>query len=396
MKNKAGDQSIVRIANQKTIVEYLRKKGPTSKAELAKILKISKPTVAKNIEDLLFNKILYEYGEGISSGGRKPLLIAFNPRYKYILSLEININHPMIALFDLDGKIIKKVKVEINKKIKEEEYFKKIYFEINQLFSGQYINEEKIGVISVSTPGIINEESGEIHANPQFKDWKAINLIDELNKRFGKKIIVKNDISMAALGEKYYGIGKKFNNLIYISSTLGVGAGLILNGKLYEGIRKAAGEIGYFVDEKSINNNDNLENLYSIPNIINKAQLGLGDNKDSLLYLLSDKNQKKIALSMMVECINQADKYVLDIIDKAALSYAVAINNIVILLDLQCVIIGGSLVELGERFINIIVEVINKKSPIEVNVLKSALMENASLYGTYIVGNEYLTENMIN
>ncbi|MEA1974276.1 MAG: ROK family protein, partial [Bacillota bacterium] len=149
-------------------------------------------------------------------------------------------------------------------------------------------------------------------------------------------------------------------------------------------------------DDKSINNNDNLEKLYSIPNIINKAQLGLGDNKDSLLYLLSDKNQKKIALSMMVECINQADKYVLDIIDKAALSYAVAINNIVILLDLQCVIIGGSLVELGERFINIIVEVINKKSPIEVNVLKSALMENASLYGTYIVGNEYLTENMIN
>ena len=90
MENKAGDQSIVRIANQKTIIEYLREKGPMSKADLAKTLKISKPTVAKNVEELILKKILYEYGEGISSGGRKPLLISFNKTYKYILSLEIN------------------------------------------------------------------------------------------------------------------------------------------------------------------------------------------------------------------------------------------------------------------------------------------------------------------
>ena len=175
MKNKAGDQSIVRITNQKTIIEYLRKKGPTSKADLSKILKISKPTVAKNVEELILNNILYEFGEGLSSGGRKPLLIAFNEKYKYILSLEINVDYPMIALFDLNGKIIIKIKVQIDKKVKENDYFEKIYLEIDKLFKSQKIDEEKIGIISVSTPGIINEETGEIHANPQFSDWETIN-----------------------------------------------------------------------------------------------------------------------------------------------------------------------------------------------------------------------------
>ena len=395
MKNKAGDQSIVRITNQKTIIEYLRKKGPTSKADLSKILKISKPTVAKNVEELILNNILYEFGEGISSGGRKPLLISFNEKYKYILSLEINIDYPMIALFDLDGKIIVKIKVEINKKVKEKDYFEKIYFEIDKLFQSQKIDEEKIGVISVSTPGIINEETGEIHANPQFNDWKTINLSKELQSRFGKFVIVKNDISMAALGEKHYGIGKPYNNLIYISSTLGVGAGLIINKKLYEGIRNAAGEIGYFIEKENLETDDNLESLYSIPNIVKKIELGLNDNKDSILFDLSDEGKKEVTLMMIVESINSADQYTLKIIKDAARAYAVAINNIAILLDLKCVIIGGALVDLGMIFLNQISDVINKKSPIEVKVLPSSLRENASLYGTYIIGNYYLTKNMV-
>jgi predicted NBD/HSP70 family sugar kinase len=395
MKNKAGDQSIVRIANQKTIIEYLREKGPMSKADLAKMLKISKPTVAKNVEELISKKILYEYGEGISSGGRKPLLISFNKTYKYILSLEININHPRIALFDLDGGIIKTLKIEINKKIKEKKYFEKIYFEINQLIEDQEIKEERIGIISVSTPGIIDEKSGEITANPQFKEWETINLINELNKIFGKKVIVKNDISMAALGEKHYGIGKQFNNLIYISSTLGVGAGLIINGKLYEGIRKAAGEIGYFVEKENLDSNESFESLYSIPNIINKIQLELKNNKNSILYGLTDKAEKEVKFPMVIECIKLKDQYILDVIGKVALSYAVIINNISILLDLECVIIGGYLAEFGVVFTDIISDIINKKSPIKVEILTTKLKETASLYGTYIVGNDYLTKNMI-
>lgn len=395
MKNKAGDQSIVRIANQKTIIEYLRSNGPTSKADLSRILEISKPTVAKNVENLIYENILYEFGEGKSSGGRKPMLIAFNPRYKYVLSLNINVNYPMIALFDLNGKIIKKTKVEIGSKIKENEFFEKIYLNIDKIMKDQDIEDEKIGVISVSTPGIINENTGEIDANPQFKEWKAINISKELNKRFGKKIIVKNDISMAALGEKYYGIAKKFNNLIYIASTLGVGAGLILNGKLYEGKRKAAGEIGYFIQTPSVDNNNNLENLYSIPNIINKIKREINENKNSLIYELTNKGEKEIKLSMIIECINSADDYILNVLNQVALAYGVAINNISILLDLECVVIGGSLAELGIQFVHRINEIVKRNNPIDVEILPTGLKENATLYGAYIRGNQYLTKNMI-
>lgn len=395
MKNKAGDQSLVRKANQGSIVEYLRKKGPTSKAKLSRVLKISKPTVAKNIEELLNQKILYEYGEGQSSGGRKPLLIAFNPNYKFVLSLEINVNHPMIALYDLQGKIVTKVKLSMPSKIKEDAFLNKIYLEIEEMMTDEAIKDERIGVITVSTPGIINEETGDIYANPQFNDWKKVNLVKELKNRFNKKVIVKNDISMAALGEKHYGIGKNYKNLIYISSTLGIGAGLILNGKLYEGLNKAAGEIGYFVTKDQINSNKNLENEYAMPMILRKIKQSLDQNQDSLLYELTTGKTDQLTLDKVVECINLADPYVLSVINEAAIAYGIAINNISILLDLECVIIGGALAELGVYFIERIKDIIKKNNPLKVEVLVCGLKENASLYGNYIVGNEYITKHLI-
>jgi len=395
MKNKAGDQSLVRKANQGSIVEYLRRHGPTSKAKLSRVLKISKPTVAKNIDELLNEKILYEYGEGESSGGRKPLLIAFNPNYKFVLSLEINVNHPMIALYDLQGKILTKIKLSMPSTIKEEGFLNKIYSEIEEMMTDEAINDDRIGVIAVSTPGIINEATGDIYANPQFKDWEKVNLVKELKKRFNKKVIVKNDISMAALGEKHYGIGRNYKNLIYISSTLGIGAGLILNGKLYEGLNKAAGEIGYFVTKDQINNEKNLENEYAMPIILEKIKQSLHENQGSRLYELTSGNQAEVTLDKIVECINLADDYVLSIVDEAAIAYGIAINNISILLDLECVIIGGALAELGVYFIEGMKDVVKKNNPLEVEVMTCGLRENASLYGNYIVGDEYITKHLI-
>ncbi|MGM0379487.1 MAG: ROK family protein [Bacillota bacterium] len=395
MKNKAGDQSLVRISNQRTIIEYLRKNGPTSKADLSKLLEISKPTVAKNVKALIDLNILYVYGEGKSSGGRRPLLIDFNSNYKYILSLNINIDYPIIALFDLEGKIINKKTLVLKESIDEKEFFEKIYNEIKNIFDHKNIEDEKIGVITVSTPGIIDEDSGEIYANPQFNEWDSINIKKELNNRFNKEVIVKNDVSMSALGEKHYGIGKKYDNLVYISSSLGIGAGIILNGKLYEGKRKAAGEICYFINEKNLSNKNNLEKSFSIPAILKKVQNDLEDNKDSILYNLSNGGKEKITVDMLVKAINIADPYVLKYIEKAASGYGVAINNISILLDLEAVIIGGVLSRLGIRFISKIRSIVQDNNPIDVKILPGGLRDNASIYGGYIIGNEYITKKLV-
>ena len=395
MKNKAGDQSLVRISNQRTIIEYLRKNGPTSKADLSKLLEISKPTVAKNVKALIDLNILYVYGEGKSSGGRRPLLIDFNSNYKYILSLNINIDYPIIALFDLEGKIINKKTLILKESTDEKEFFEKLYNEIENIFAHKNIEDEKIGVITVSTPGIIDEESGEIYANPQFNEWDSINIKKELNNRFNKKVIVKNDVSMSALGEKHYGIGKSYDNLVYISSSLGIGAGIILNGKLYEGKRKAAGEICYFINEKNLSNDNNLEKSFSIPAILKKVQNNLEKNKDSILYNLSNGGKEKITVDMLIKAINIADPYVLKYIEKAAIGYGIAINNVSILLDLEAVIIGGVLSRLGIRFISKIRSIVKDNNPIDVQILPGGLRDNASIYGGYIVGNEYITEKLV-
>lgn len=395
MKHMSGDQSLVRKSNQRSILQYLKEKGPTSKSDLAKNLNISKPTVAKNTELLIREGLVYEYGEGKSSGGRPPMLLDFHEQYKYILTLEINIKHPIISICNLRGKIVDKKKTVIDENSTKGEFFKKIFKEINQILTKNSIGNNKIAIISVSTPGIIDEKTGEIIANPQFKKWTSINLKERLEKKYGIDVIIKNDVSMAALGEKHYGIGKKYDSLVYISSLRGLGAGLIINGELYEGKRKAAGEIGYFINSDEVKEDSNLENRISIPVILNNIRKDIINHQQTVINDYIDGDLNNISVEVIEKALSTGDGYTIDLISRVSRELGAAINNISILLDLEGVIIGGDLRKLGIHLFQGIRDIVQRNNPIKTDILPSSLGENASIYGSCIVGLDRVENQLI-
>lgn len=387
MRNPAT-QSTVRINNQKLIIEYIMKNGSASRAALAKALSISKPTISSNVEGLIDQAILKEVGEGSSSGGRKPTLVNFNYDHRIIIAVDLNRNEPLIALSNLSGEIKESVSLIVSVEDDKPVLIQKLTESINNLIRKGGYKLAALGAISIAIPGVINEDSGEIFANPQFNLWTNLNLKSILNDIYHVPVIMKNDISMAALGEKHYGIGKDYDDMIYISVGLGVGAGLIINGQLFEGKRKAAGEIGYS-HLMGIQTKNNLEELVSTDTINSRLHCIKEEIPNSL------RHAERLPIESVKKALQAKQPAVTGLIEEISALLGMAVANTALVLDLEMIIIGGVLSELGEPFMKMIEHKVAEIVPFETHVEQSRLMKMAGIYGLLVIAKKRIMEGLI-
>ena len=98
--------------------------------------------------------------------------------------------------------------------------------------------------IGVGVPSVINIEKGIVYDVQNIPSWKEVHLKEILEKRFGLPVRINNDANCFAVGEKYFGKAKEFSDVIGLIIGTGLGAGIIINGKLYTGRKSGAGEFG--------------------------------------------------------------------------------------------------------------------------------------------------------
>lgn len=384
---KAARQSTIRKNNQALILEYILNHGQTSRADLAKKLKISKPTISHNTELLIEQNILFEVGAGESKGGRKPTLLEFNGSHKIIVALDLNRNEPKIALSDLLGNLIDQKSIKATVQDGKPVLIQKLTTGINDLIHNHDFSIDSLGAISIAIPGVINEVTGEIFANPQFNLWRDLNLKKILTEIYHVPIMMKNDVSMAALGEKHYGAGKDYDDLIYVSVGLGVGAGLILHGDLFEGKRKAAGEIGYS-RVFGLGIEKNLEDEISTLALAKRIKNDL-ETADTLL-----KSEEEISIEKIKEALDQKDSYIESLVEHIGHALGIAVSNIAIILDLEQIIIGGVLSILGDPLIKAVKSVV-EDLPFQVEVKQSELGQQAGIRGLLEIARDQVIENLV-
>ena len=104
---------------------------------------------------------------------------------------------------------------------------------------------ENFDVIGISCGGPLDSRRGIILSPPNLPGWDEIRVVEYLEKRFGCRAYLQNDANACAVAEWKYGAGKGLNNVVFLTFGTGLGAGLILNGKLYSGATDTAGEVGH-------------------------------------------------------------------------------------------------------------------------------------------------------
>jgi len=114
-----------------------------------------------------------------------------------------------------------------------------------QLLMDNSIAVEEITGIGISCGGPLSSKKGLILSPPNLPGWDNVPIVEMAEKRFGKKVLLQNDANAGAVAEWKYGAGRGVNNMIFLTFGTGMGAGLILDGRLYSGISDLAGEVGH-------------------------------------------------------------------------------------------------------------------------------------------------------
>lgn len=391
---KAGNQGLVRINNQNAIIEYIRNHGPISRAELAKCLKISKPTVSTNVEALLQRNILLEMGPGSTTVGKKPTLLEFNHNHKLICACDLSREHTTLVIGDLKGNLIAEISVELCDGDSIEKQQTSITESLNALMLKAGIDQSKVAQVVIASPGIFpGQESGQL-LNPQFEHLQAIQINNLLADYFDVEPKIKNDINMAALGEKFFGSGMHHSDLAYVSVGLGVGAGLIMNNTLYRGSRRAAGEIGFVVPLSATNTSGafvNLENTIGEKAIEKRMSAERRLNKESLVF----RNTQTPNFKEFIQAVHAGDIYCTNLANEMVDHLAIAIGNLSVVLDFELVVVGGSILSLGAEYLVKLEEQVNRITPLGTKV-KASNLKAAEIYGAVKVGMDAILESLVN
>jgi len=364
----------IRIINLGLVLRTIEKNSPISRADVGKIVGLTPPTISAIVKDLIERDIVQEIGKGDSSGGKKPILLKINSKTAYMIAVDLGgENGIRVALMDLSYHIVKEKCGPNIESLNGKKFKNALSVILTDFIREMNIPRGKILSICIGVPGIVDFKSKKIIAAPCL-NWE-ISLEDLDLREIGIPITIENDVNLMALGEKTKGIAQKINNFVFVGERTGIGAGIIINRKLYKGANNAAGEAGYlFIDpgyaSKSIRDYGCLEKLASYKVIVEKARKKLG---------------KDIKVIEVFKMAAQGNSVALNIVQETLKYLAYAIANISCVLDPELVIIGGGISILPPRFLEEMKMNIRKIIPFVPKMEFSKLGEDGVLIGAAVM-----------
>lgn len=241
-KIQTGDQNLVKQINKSIVLHSIENNGTTSRAQISKDTGLNKATVSTMVSELIKENFVNEIGIGQSSGGRKPVLLKFNKHAGYSIGIDLGVNYILAVLTDLKGSILIEISEAFNV-IEIDEITARINSIITRLIDRAPKSPYGIVGIGIGIPGLVDKD-GTILFTPHL-DFQHINFKQMIEKKFNITTIVVNEANSGAHGEQVYGTGKNVSNLVYVSIGIGIGTGIIINGKLYIGSTGISGEMGH-------------------------------------------------------------------------------------------------------------------------------------------------------
>jgi predicted NBD/HSP70 family sugar kinase/biotin operon repressor len=239
LPEKATHQQ-TRTYNQQLILRALHDTSPLSRADLARLTGLTRTSVSDLVGSLIDEGLIEEVGRGRSSGGKSPILLRVAPEGRLLIGLDLGEAEFTGALVNLRGEILRSTRLPLDGR-NGEAAVDLVYRLVDALRADA--RSPLLG-IGIGAPGVIDTASGTVRWSVNL-DWADLRLGPLIERRYGVPVIVANDSHAAALAELTFHRRPRPNNLVVIRVGRGVGAGIIVNGQLFQGDGFGAGELGH-------------------------------------------------------------------------------------------------------------------------------------------------------
>ncbi|WP_410513772.1 ROK family transcriptional regulator [Paenibacillus sp. BR2-3] len=383
-KIRTGDLKLVQELNRSIILNVIREHGPISRSEIAKRYEISATTVASAIQELIKGGFVCEMGEGVSNGGRKPIMVKLASDRLYLIGVSISNSSIDIAQMDLEANISRKQTRPIQSLIGDE-LIAVILSEIEAFLLHCPSSEKCLG-ISITTPGLVDRDSGILYYNSKLR-LEKINFKEIVESRFNIKTWVENDLNATVLAEKKFGPYGKIQNMIYVSISDGVGAGIFFHDILLRGASGGAGELGHIVVDRNgirceCGSSGCLENYISWSAIYSRIIASTTRGRQTAIMELADHDISRVTPDIFRRAVEMDDPLALDLTDEISEFLGLGLVNLIHLFNPEILIIGGQIGSNNTRLIENVKKYVSVHAlPIlrDLKVCHSTLGENTNL-----------------
>lgn len=249
MSGSLGD---LRATNRERVLKVAASEGPLSRADLMRHTGLSRSTVSSLVQELLDEHLLERRAEpGIphkGRGGRPPTLLELVPGTGIVVGVDLGHRHVRAALALADASVALERSFALDVDESPDETMDRVAGLIDELLAANGNDRDDVRAVAMGVPGPV-DRTGQMSSGI-LPHWRGMRPADALAQRTGLVAKIDNDAHMGVRGELAYGAAQGHRNVIYVKISTGIGAGIVVDGRLARGATGDAGELGHVqVDE---------------------------------------------------------------------------------------------------------------------------------------------------
>jgi predicted NBD/HSP70 family sugar kinase len=328
---------MLRELGEQAVLETIFREGPITRPEISAATTLSKPTVSAAVSRLEHAGLVRAAGTRPGQRGRKPVAYVVSNRAGFVLGGDIGGTNVRVAAADLFGEPICDLQRPTTKDGSRAVGVQVLEM-ISEVIDQAGASHGRPLALGISAPGVIDRSSGRVtslayNVTPE----GGFDPLEVIRDRFDVPVLVDNNVNLAAVGEKWFGLARGISTVVYIGIGAGIGMGVIIDDELVRGAHGAAGEIGYlplvgdpFDPRHRLHGG--LEDEVAASGILAafKARRG-GDDADT------------ISAHQVFELAASGDQSARAVIDHVASLLGAAIATVCAILDPELVVLGGGI-----------------------------------------------------
>jgi predicted NBD/HSP70 family sugar kinase len=378
-QGRAGSLESLRRLNRLRVIHALRDEGQISRADIARRTGLSRSTVSSLVADLQADGLVVERPEPGSAygaqGGRPPILLSFDASAGAAVGIDFGHSHLRVAVSDLASTILSERKQPLDTDHDAQQGLELAAEMVAYALADAGVQRTQVIGAGMGLPGPIEQSEGTVGSSAILPGWIGMTAATEMRRRLDIPVMVDNDANLGALAEAAFGAGRDAGDLIYLKVSSGIGAGLILNGRLYRGSAGLAGELGHvLVDPDGI-----------VCRCGNRGCLETVAATGALVDLLRRSHGEDLTVDGMLEAARAGDLGCRRVIHDAGRALGQVVATLLNVLNPELLVVGGDLAGAGALLLDGVRESIGRAALPEAargaKVVAGVLGERAQVLG---------------
>jgi predicted NBD/HSP70 family sugar kinase len=379
----AARPSLIRAMNEQLLLEHIRQRGPCSRAELARVSGLSKPTVSLALDNVERAGLVRIAGQRTGVPGRSARLYEIRPDAGLVLGLDIGHEYVRGAIADLSGEIrarqsLRARATSVRGRVAE------LVGLADMLCESAGASRPAITQTVIGSPGVYDPRRNAMKFTGGLRGWDRPAALAGLREAFGPSLVMENDVDAAALAERALGHGRDVDHFAFVHIGTGIGMGLILGGQLLRGAHGVAGEIAFLplsggpgpdehADEQEARRRGTLEMAASASGVVRAARSG--------------GMRGPVSARRVFAAAAAGDERAMAVVAEEARLIAQTICAVITVVDPDLVVLGGGIGR-APGFAEAVTAELEPIAPVMPDIRVSALGTDAVVDGCLAAGTE--------